>query len=114
MQRKTDYGHQKQSDNTTIKRTEIIRKQKWKRKQLYQYFKQQTNEISQEKTWIRLRKRNLKRETESLLIAAPNNVIRIDSISARIDNMRQNSKYRLCSHRSQTSNHIISECSELA
>ena len=41
-------------------------------KQLYGYFKRQTSE----KTWIWLRKGNLKRETESLLIAAQNNALK--------------------------------------
>ena len=36
---------------------------------MYGYFKQQTDEIAHEKTWIWLRKGNLKKETEPLLIA---------------------------------------------
>ena len=70
--------------------------------------------ISHEKTWTRLRKRNLKRETESLLIAAQNNAIRINHIKARIDKMQQNSNCKLCGDRDETINHIISECSKLA
>ena len=54
-------------------------KQKWEEKQLYWNFKLQTSEISHEKTWTWLRKGNLKRETESLLIAAQNKAIRIMS-----------------------------------
>ena len=54
-------------------------------KQLYRYFIQQTSEISHEKTWTWLRKGNLKRETESLLIAAQNDAIRIKYIKASID-----------------------------
>ena len=61
-----------------------------------------------------LRKGNLKRETEFLLIAAQNNAIRINHIKMRIDKMQQNSKCRLCSDRNETFNHIISECSKLA
>ena len=52
-----------------INRT-ITKKQKKEEKQLYGYFKQQTSEISYIKTWIRLRRGNIKRETESILIAA--------------------------------------------
>ena len=37
---------------------------------MYGYFKRQTSEISHEKTMAWLRKGKLKRETESLLIAA--------------------------------------------
>ena len=56
---------------------------------------------------------NLKRETESLLIAAQNN-IRTNHIKARLDKTQQNSKCMLCGDRDKTINHIISECSKLA
>ena len=59
-------------------------------------------------------KGNLKRETESLLIAARDNVVRTNHIKAKIDKTQQNSKCRLCGDREETINHIISECSKLA
>ena len=59
-------------------------------------------------------KRNFKRETESLLIAAQNNAIRTNHIKARIGKTRQNNKCRLCGDRDETINHIISECSKSA
>ena len=59
-----------------------------------------------------LRKGNLQRETESLLIAAQNNVIRSNHIKTRIDKTQQNSRCRLCDDR--RNNHIISKCSKLA
>ena len=43
------------------------------------------SDISHEKTWTWRRKGNLKSETESLLIAAPNNTIRTNHIKTRID-----------------------------
>ena len=66
-----------------------------------------------EKTWTWLRKGNFKRETESLLIAAQNNAIRMNHIKARIDKTQQNSKCRLCGDKDGSINHIISECSKL-
>ena len=63
-------------DRTRINKTKITIKRKWKEKQLYRHFKRQTSEISHEKTWTWLRKGNLERETESLLIEAQNNAIR--------------------------------------
>ena len=39
------------SNINTDRKTTITRKQKWKEKQLYRYFKQQTGEIVHEKTW---------------------------------------------------------------
>ena len=97
-----------------MNRPKITRKQKWGTKQEYGYFKQQTCENSHEKSWTWLRKENLNRETESLLIPAQNNAIRTDYIIAKIDKTQQNSKCRLCGDRDGTINHIISECSKLA
>ena len=74
MPRKTYYSDQKQYRQHNG--TKISRKQKWEEKKLYGHFKRQTSEISHEKTWTWLRKGNLKRETESLLIAVQNNAIR--------------------------------------
>ena len=52
------------------------RKQNWEEKQQYGYFKLQIGEIPLEMTRTWLRKGNLKRETESLLIATQNNAVR--------------------------------------
>ena len=65
------------TDNIDIKRIKITWKQKkWKEKQLFGHFRRQTSEISRKKTWSWLRKENVLRETESLLIAAQNITIR--------------------------------------
>ena len=90
------------------------RKQKWEEKQLYGRFKRLINNISHQKSWTWLRKGNLKRETESLLIVEQDNAIRTNHIKARIDKTQQNSKCRLCGDKDETINHIISECCKLA
>ena len=59
-----------------------------------------------------LRKGNLKRETEFLLIAQ-NNAIRTNRIKARIDKTQQNNRCRLWGDRDETMNNIISECNKL-
>ena len=92
----------------------ITRKQKWEDKQLYGRFKRLVNNISHKKTWMRLRKGNSKGETDSLLIAAQNNVIRTNHIKARIDKKQQNNKCWLCGDRDETVNYIKSECSKLS
>ena len=102
------------TDNTINERMTTTRKQEWEGKQLYGRFKRLINNISHQTTWTCLRKGNLKRETESLLIAAQDNAIRTNQIKARIDKTQQNSKCRLCSDRDETINHIISEFSKLA
>ena len=73
----------------TNRKTTKNRKQKWEEKQLYGYFKRQIEEVALEKTWTWLRKKNLKRETESLIIAAQNNDIRTNYIKAKIDKTQQ-------------------------
>ena len=102
------------TDNAMDNTMTINRKQKWKGKQLYGRFKRLINNISRDNTWTWLRKENFKRETESLLVAAPNNAVRTNHIKARIDKTQHYSKCRLCSDRDETINHIISKCSKLA
>ena len=67
-----------------ISRT-TTRKQKLEEKQLYGYFKQQTDEISHKKTWTWQQKENFERETESLLIATQDNAIITNYFKAKID-----------------------------
>ena len=66
------------------------------RKTIIGRFKRLITNISHEKTWMWLRKGNLKRETESLLITAQNNAIRTNHIKARIDETQQCSQWELC------------------
>ena len=73
------------TDNTINERMTTTGKQKWKGIQLYGRFKRLIINISHQKTWTWLRKGNLKRETESLQIAAQDNAIRTNHIKARID-----------------------------
>ena len=65
-------------------------------------------------TWTWLQKKNPKKETETLFIAAQNNAIRSNYIKAKIDNTLKNSESTSCSDRDETVNHIISKCSILA
>ena len=85
---------------------EITRKQKGEEKRLYGRFKRLTRKIS--------RMGKIKRETESLLIAAQNNAIRTDHIKVKIDKTQQNSRCELFGDRDETTNHIINKCSKLA
>ena len=61
--------------------------------------------------WIR--QRNLKRETDYLLIPTKNNAIGTNHIKGERDKTQQNIRCRLCDDRDETINHIISECSKL-
>ena len=59
------------------------------------------------------KKGNLKRETESLLIAAQNNAIRTNNVKVRIDKTQQNSRCRLFGERDEEIIYILSECSKI-
>ena len=56
----------------------------------------------------------IKRETESLILAAQEQAIRTNVIKAKIDNTQEESKCRMCGKVDETVNHIISECNMLA
>ena len=58
-------------------------------------------EISHDKTWIGLRRENIKRETKPVLTVAHNKAIRTNYIKAKIDNMQQNGKCALCEKRDE-------------
>ena len=60
-------------------------------------------------TW--LRKGNVKRNTECLLIAVQNNVVRINNVTAKRDKTQK--KCWLCVDKNETINHVISECRKL-
>ena len=100
-------------EKLTTSRTKITRKQKWGEKQFYKCLKRLTRDISHKKTWTRLRKGNLKKETESLLIAGQNNAMTTNLIKAKIDKTQEKTRCRLCGDRDEMINHIISECSKL-
>ena len=70
-------------------------------KQLHVFSKRQTAEIVHEKIWIWLRKGILKREDGSILIAVINNVKKTNYIQAKINNMQQNSKCKLCEEKDE-------------
>ena len=90
----------------------ITRKQKWKEKTTLWAFEATNKHLTRENL-DGAKKRKLRRETESLLIAAQNNAIRTNHIKTRIDKTQRNSKYRLCGDGGETINHIIRECSKL-
>ena len=80
----------------------------------YGYFERKTIEIPHKMKPIWLRKESLKKETESLYIAAQNNAIRINYAETRIDNTQENRKSKLRKERDETINHIESELDKKA
>ena len=50
------------------------------------YFQWQTDEMTHENIWIWLRKENLEREKEYVIIVAETNGIKVNNIKAKINN----------------------------
>ena len=65
MQRKTDYSDETQYGQHMDQQHKITKRQKWEELHLYGHLKQQTNEISLDKTLAWPRKGNLMRENKS-------------------------------------------------
>jgi len=70
--------------------------------------------ISEEDTFIRLSKGDLKAETESEIVVAQDQVLQTKYYTTKILNTETDSKCRLCQHFDETIDHIISACPILA
>ena len=89
-------------------------KERWKEKVLYGQFIQQIQEIAGEERWKWFKYSGIKKETETLILAAQEQVIRMNLIKAKIDKTQEDSKCRVCGKVDETINYLISECSKMA
>ena len=85
---------------------------KWKK--LHGRSFNQIEEVAGEEILPRLRDGSLKREIESLIMAAHEKAIRTNAIKAKIDKTQGESKCRLCGKVDETVRHIVCECPMLA
>ena len=85
-----------------------------KQKKLHGKFFNQIEEVAGEEKWLWLRDGSIKRETESLIMAAQEQVIRVNAMKAKIDKTQAESKCRLCGKVDETVRHIVCECPILA
>ena len=81
---------------------------------LQDQFMRQTEEEGGKERWLWLSGTGIKRETESLIMAAQEQAIRTNVIKARIDRTQEESKCRMCGRADETINHLLSECSKMA
>ena len=81
-----------------------------KQQRLHGQIYKQTEEVAGEEKWLWLRDGSIKRETESLIIAAQEQAIRTNAIKVKIDKTQAETKCRLCSKMDETVRHIVSEC----
>ena len=79
----------------------------WEEKVLHGQYLRQTKEVRSDQCLAWLQNGDLKRETESLIVAAHNQ-------SIRIDNIQGDSLCRLCRKVDESIDHIVSGCSKFA
>ena len=74
----------------------------------------QTKEVRSDQCWAWLQNGDLKRETESLIVAAQNQSIRANLVKTKIDKSQTDSLCRVCRKADESIDHIVSGCSKLA
>ena len=74
----------------------------------------QTKEVRSDQCRAWFQNGDLKRETESLIVAAQNQSIRTNLFKAKIDKSQEDSLCRVCRKVDQSIDHIVSGCSKLA
>jgi hypothetical protein len=70
--------------------------------------------ISEEDTFLWLSKGDLKAETESEIVAAPDQALHTKYYATKMLNTETDNKFRLCQQFDETKEHIISACPILA
>ena len=86
----------------------------WEEKVLHGQYLRQTKDVRSDQCWAWLQNGDLKKETESLIVAAQNQSIRTNLVKARIDKSQGDSLCRMCKKVDENIDHIVSGCSKLA
>ena len=86
----------------------------WEEKVLHGQYLSQTKEVRSGHCWAWLQNGDLKRETESLIVAAQNQSIRTNLVKAKIDKSQGDSLCRMCRKVDESIDHNVSGCSKLA
>ena len=90
------------------------RKRNWHDKPMNGQHLRQTEDQAAKEAWQWVKRGSLKRETESLIIAAQDQALRTNYRKAKIEKSTNDPKCRLCKQRDETVSHIVSECSKIA
>ena len=86
----------------------------WEEEVLHGQYLRQTKEVRSDQCWAWLRNGDLKKETESFIVAAQNQSIRTNLVKAKIDKSQGDSLCRMCRKVDESIDHIVSGCSKLA
>jgi hypothetical protein len=96
-------------------RVEEQRMQQWKGKRMHGQFLRETEDlVDEEENTKWLEDGNLKKETESLIMAAQEQSLRTRKIMHAIDHRNVDPKCRMCGQKDETVEHLVSACSKLA
>ena len=100
---------------SVLKRSKIEKRLKdWEEKVLHGQYLRQTKEVRSDQCWAWLQNGDLKRETESLIVAAQNQSIRTNLVTARIGKSQGDCLCRMCRKVDESIDHIVTGCSKLA
>ena len=88
--------------------------QDWEEKALHDQYLRQTKEVRSEQSLVWLQNGDLKRETESLIVAAQNQSVRTNLVKTKIDKIQKDTLCRLCKKADGSIDHVVSGYSRLA
>ena len=86
----------------------------WEEKVLHGQYLRQTKEVRSDQCWAWIQNGDLKRETESLIVAVQNQSIRTNLVKVNFDKSQGDSLCRVCRKVDGSINHIDSGCSKLS
>ena len=91
-----------------------VKLEDWEEKVLHGQYLRQTKEVRSDQCWAWIQNEDLKKETESLIVAAQNQCIRTNLVKEKIDKSLEDSLCRVCRKVDESADHIVSGCSKLA
>ena len=85
----------------------------WEEKVLHDQYLRQTKEVRSDQCCAWLQNEDLKKETESLIVAARNQSKRTNLVKAKIDKSQRDFLCKMCRKVDESIDHIVSGCSKL-
>ena len=86
----------------------------WEEKVLIGQYLRRTKEVRNDQCWTWLQNGDLKRETESLIVSAQNQIIRANLVEAKIDKSEGDFLCRVCRKVDESIDHIVTGFRKLA
>ena len=109
------WSQERVSQRKTSKNNWMRKVENWKEKQIYgQFIRDMPEGTDKEKSWLWLRKCNLKIPKEALICSVQQQAIRTIYVKYHIDKSVDSPSCRMCGETGETISHIVSEFSKLA